>query len=121
VATNWQAMVQAAASENVTLILISGFRSVAYQRQLIERKLSRGQTLEQILRVSAAPGYSEHHTGRAIDIGTPGCKSLEEEFESTGAFRWLQLNSARFGFFMTYPRFNLHRIVYEPWHWLYRP
>jgi zinc D-Ala-D-Ala carboxypeptidase len=120
VAASWQAMSQAASRDRVTLVLISGFRSVAYQRQIIERKLARGETLDQILRVNAAPGYSEHHTGRAVDIGTPGSPPLEEEFENTEAFRWLQLHAPQFGFSLTYPRFNLHRIVYEPWHWLHR-
>lgn len=120
VAASWQAMSQAASTDHVTLLLISGFRSVAYQRQIIERKLARGDTLDQILRVNAAPGYSEHHTGRAIDIGTPGSPPLEEEFENTEAFRWLQLHGAQYGFSLTYPRFNLHRIIYEPWHWLHR-
>lgn len=115
----WSAMAAAAAAEEVTLLLISGFRSVDYQRQIIERKLSRGQTLQEILRVNAAPGYSEHHTGRAIDIGTPGSRPLEEEFENTAAFRWLQSHAANFGFGLSYPRNNAQGIIYEPWHWLH--
>lgn len=118
-AAAWNAMTQAAAAAGVTLILISGFRSVDYQRQIIERKRARGDTLEQILRVNAAPGYSEHHTGRAVDIGTPGSAPLEEEFENTDAFRWLQEHAGAFGFVLSYPRHNPHQIIYEPWHWLH--
>ena len=120
VAEDWHAMVRAAAQEDICLLLISGFRSVEYQREIIERKLGRGVAIDQILRVNAAPGYSEHHTGRAVDIGTPGCPPLEEEFENTAAFRWLQQHAAAFGFHLSYPRFNLYRIIYEPWHWLHR-
>lgn len=120
VAEDWHAMVRAAGQEDVSLLLISGFRSVEYQREIIERKLGRGVAIDQILRVNAAPGYSEHHTGRAVDIGTPGCPPLEEEFENTAAFRWLQQHAAAFGFHLSYPRFNLYRIIYEPWHWLHR-
>jgi D-alanyl-D-alanine carboxypeptidase len=120
VARDWHSLVQAAALDNVSLLLISGFRSVEYQRQIIERKLGRGMPIDQILRVNAAPGYSEHHTGRAVDIGTPGCPPLEEEFENTPAFRWLQQHAGEFGFHLSYPRFNLYRIIYEPWHWLHR-
>ena len=119
-ATAWGAMVSAAASEGITLLLISGFRSVQRQQEIIERKLAAGDTIESILRVNAAPGYSEHHTGRAVDIGTPGCPPLEEKFEETQAFAWLARNAGRFGFSLSYPRDNPCRIIYEPWHWLHR-
>lgn len=114
-----ESMRTAAAADQVTLLLISGFRSVAYQRQIIDRKRARGDLLEAILRVNAAPGYSEHHTGRAVDIGTPDSRPLEEEFENTKAFRWLAQEAGRFGFRLSYPRNNPQGIVYEPWHWLH--
>ncbi len=113
----WQAMKQTAAADDVVLHLVSAFRSVDYQAQLIRRKLETGRSLEQILLVNAAPGYSEHHTGRAIDIGTPGCADLEEAFEDTPAFAWLMSRGAAFGFTLSYPRDNHTGICYEPWHW----
>jgi D-alanyl-D-alanine carboxypeptidase len=116
----WQQLVAGAAADGVTLLLISGFRSVDYQRQILEGKLARGQTLEQILTVNAAPGYSEHHTGQAVDIGTPGCPPLVEAFEETAAFRWLFRRAAGFGFQLSYPRDNRAGIIYEPWHWRHR-
>ena len=67
--------------------------------------------------VSAAPGYSEHHTGRAVDIATPGSRPLTEEFEDSAAFHWLNENAADFGFSMSYPRDNRYGFIYEPWHW----
>ena len=67
-AASWQAMQAAAQGDGVALLLISGFRSVEYQASLIRRKLDAGQSVSEILNVSAAPGFSEHHTGRAIDI-----------------------------------------------------
>lgn len=120
-AAAWEAMRTAAEAESVTLLLISGFRSVDYQRQILERKRARGDTWEVILRVNAAPGFSEHHTGRAVDIGTPGCPPLEEAFERTDAFRWLQREAAGFGFHLSFPRDNPHGIIFEPWHWLWQP
>ena len=80
-------------------------------------KVAAGMPMDEILRVSAAPGYSEHHTGCAIDITTPGSEPLEEEFEHTDAFRWLVRSAERFGFAMSYPRDNAFGIIYEPWHW----
>lgn len=120
VAAAWRAMVAAAGAEGITLLLISGFRSVQRQQEILERKRAAGETIESILRVNAAPGYSEHHTGRAVDIGTPGCPPLEERFEETPAYGWLSGNAGLFGFSLSYPRGNPNGIVYEPWHWLHR-
>jgi|SRR5215472_5565461 len=116
-ASAWAAMKTSAEQEGEVLQLVSAFRSVDYQKQLVERKLTSGQSWEQILRVSALPGYSEHHTGRTIDVTTPGCKPLTEEFEGTGAFRWLARWAGEFGFTMSYPRNNQFGVAYEPWHW----
>ncbi len=113
----WRAMHQAAADDGIELILVSAFRSITYQRGILQRKLAAGQTPEQILAVSAPPGYSEHHSGRALDLTTPGTPALEADFADTEAFRWLQKNAARFGFVLSYPPDNPQGFTYEPWHW----
>ncbi len=118
-ARGWQALRAAAARDGIVLEAISGYRSHDYQLGIFERKLDRGQTVEQILTVNAAPGYSEHHSGRALDIGTPGEPPAEESFERTPAFAWLTRHADGFGFVMSYPRDNPHGIVYEPWHWYF--
>ena len=120
-ATAWQDMQAAAAVEGVTLMIVSGFRSVDYQARLIRKKINAGQSVSEILAVNAAPGHSEHHTGCAIDIATPGSRPLTEEFEQTAAFLWLHEHAGRFGFALSYPRGNSAGFVYEPWHWAYRP
>lgn len=117
----WARMRTAAAREAIALEAISGFRSRAYQVGIFRRKLARGQTLDEILTVNAAPGFSEHHSGRALDIGAPGEPPAEESFEETSAFGWLTNNARRFGFAMSYPRGNPHGIAYEPWHWMWHP
>jgi zinc D-Ala-D-Ala carboxypeptidase len=119
-ATVWFEMKSAAENDGIILLVVSAFRSVTYQKQIVQRKLAAGQKLEQILRVSAAPGYSEHHTGRAIDITTHNCKPLTEEFEQTPAFDWLKRRANDFGFAMSYPRNNQLGVIYEPWHWTFR-
>jgi zinc D-Ala-D-Ala carboxypeptidase len=118
-AAAWRSMLAAAASdaEPVTLVPISGFRSIARQAEIIREKLAAGAALGEILRTVAAPGFSEHHTGRAIDIGSPEHIELDEDFARTGAFRWLERRAGEFGFRMSYPRGNVHGIAYEPWHW----
>jgi D-alanyl-D-alanine carboxypeptidase len=116
-AEQWGAMVEAADKVGIHLLIVSGFRGIDYQAGLIRKKLAAGQDIDQILRVNAAPGHSEHHTGRAVDIATPGSRPLTEEFEATDAFRWLESRAIEFGFSMTYPRDNPWGIAFEPWHW----
>ena len=113
----WTQMRAAAAKDGVVLLALSGFRSVARQARIIREKRAAGQTLAEILQLVAAPGCSEHHTGRALDLGTPGHAGLDEEFAKTSAFRWLKRRAARFGFRLSYPRKNCHGIGFEPWHW----
>ena len=116
-AASWRQMVEAAAGDGVALLLVSGFRGIDYQARLIRKKINAGQSVSDILQVNAAPGFSEHHTGRAVDIATPGSRPLTEEFEHSDAFRWLTANAAGFGYTMSYPRDNAYGFVYEPWHW----
>ncbi len=112
-------MRQAALSEGQTLLLVSAFRSHRYQEQLVRRKLAQGVSWETILAVTAFPGFSEHHTGRAVDIGTRDSVDLTGAFEKTAEFRWLSKHAASFGFHLSYPRGNPTGIGYEPWHWAY--
>ncbi len=117
----WRRMQAAAYEDDIAIEAISGYRSHDYQLGIFERKLARGLSVEQILAVNAAPGYSEHHGGCAMDIGTPGEPPAEESFEATPAFAWLHRRAGDFGFRMSYPRGNPHGIVYEPWHWRWFP
>jgi D-alanyl-D-alanine carboxypeptidase len=110
-------MRDAAAGADVAIDIVSAFRSADYQLGIVRRKRDRGQSIDEILAVSAAPGYSEHHSGRALDLTSPGFAALEEEFERSPAFAWLAEHARRFGFAMSYPRGNRHAIAYEPWHW----
>ncbi|HEY4531251.1 MAG TPA: M15 family metallopeptidase, partial [Luteimonas sp.] len=118
-AAGWRRLVEAAARDGLVLEAVSGYRSHDYQAGIIARKLARGLSLDDILAVNAAPGWSEHHSGRAIDISAPGEPAAEESFEATPAFAWLQANARTLGFTMSYPRDNPHGIVHEPWHWRY--
>ena len=94
----WRAMRTSAEVAGVELVPVSAFRSIDRQREIIAAKLTAGKPIAEILRYVAPPGYSEHHTGRAIDIGTPGHLDLEEDFSGTAAFAWLKDNAGRFGF-----------------------
>ncbi|MFA0924222.1 M15 family metallopeptidase [Xanthomonas fragariae] len=113
----WRNMRADAARASILLDALSGYRSHDYQLAIFERKLARGMTVAQIVAVNTAPGFSEHHSGDALDIGTPGQPPVEESFEATPAFAWLSANAQRFGYRLSYPRDNPYGIIYEPWHW----
>ena len=115
----WLRMHDEAWRDGVVLEAISGYRSHDYQLGIFERKFARGLSIDDILAVNAAPGFSEHHSGLALDIGAPDQPPAEESFEATPAFAWLQANAGGHGFAMSYPRDNPHGIVSEPWHWRY--
>lgn len=116
----WRSMAAAALRDGIVLEAISGYRSHDYQLGILERKLARGLALDAILAVNAAPGWSEHHSGQALDISAPGEPAAEESFEATPAFAWLATNAGGHGFTMSYPRDNPHGIVHEPWHWCFQ-
>lgn len=111
-----------AAQAGIKLIPISGFRSVADQAKLFERQIQRRGSEENAAQLSAPPGYSEHHTGYALDIGDgnqPGT-DLKYEFENTAAYGWLRANATKaYGFELSFPENNKQGVSFEPWHWRY--
>lgn len=115
----WKAM-QSAAAKEAPLQLVSAYRGMRYQTMLLQRKLDAGQPMEQIAKVNAPPGFSEHHTGCALDLAAPDQEPLTETFENTAQFAWLQTHAVRFGFHLSYPRGNKWGFSYEPWHWAWR-
>ncbi|MEM9153646.1 MAG: M15 family metallopeptidase [Cyanobacteria bacterium P01_F01_bin.33] len=119
-AKKYREMAAAARQAGVSLVPISGFRSQAIQEQLFfQRAQARSLRPQERALVSAPPGYSEHHTGYAIDLGDANAPhaNLNVTFEATPAFRWLKTNAARFGFELSFPRDNPQGVSYEPWHW----
>ena len=113
----WMQMKQAAEAQRIILLVGSGFRGVDYQMELINAKLARGQPIADILKTLAAPGYSEHHTGCAVDIMTPGSVPFSTAFAQTPSFVWLEQEAAQFGFKLSFPENNSYGFIYEPWHW----
>jgi D-alanyl-D-alanine carboxypeptidase len=115
----WKKMVTAAREDNVFIIPISGFRSIETQHQLFYGRVRRWGSQEAAARVIAPPGYSEHHTGYVIDLGDGRNRNLDitTAFARSAAFRWLQKNSQKFGFELSFPPNNFQNISYEPWHW----
>ncbi|WP_288245914.1 D-alanyl-D-alanine carboxypeptidase family protein [uncultured Prochlorococcus sp.] len=110
-----------AKKNGVYLVFLSGYRSINLQNEIFySLKSFRNQEAAERARVSAPPGYSEHSTGFAIDIGdaTKREADFETEFENTEAFKWLIKNAAKFHFKLSFTKDNKF-IDYEPWHWRY--
>ncbi|MFT7090540.1 MAG: D-alanyl-D-alanine carboxypeptidase [Candidatus Azotimanducaceae bacterium] len=118
--SNWQQMKTQAVKDSVELQIVSAYRSVEYQCDLFLKKLARGISLGDILKVNAIPGFSQHHTGRALDLSTPDFPPLETIFEESIAFAWLQKHAYQYDFALSYPCNNDQGIDYEPWHWSYQ-
>ncbi len=116
------AMQRAAAADGVDLRVLSAFRSLELQKHLFfEVKADRNQDARTRARVSAPPGFSEHSTGYAVDLGDGRlpATNLSGSFEQTPAFGWLRANANRFHFTLSFPRANRQGVNYEPWHWRY--
>ena len=90
-------MKESALADGINLILVSAFRSIQRQQELVEEKRKKNISEKEIFSILARPGYSEHHTGRALDLHSPGSALLEEDFENTDAFLWLQKNANEYG------------------------
>jgi hypothetical protein len=89
-------MYRAAAETGIELYILSGFRSYEDQERFYQAYREGWGNK------AARPGYSNHQTGRALDIylGYPG------------TLDWLEAHGKRFGFKRT--------VRSEPWHWEYQ-
>ena len=115
----WRSLKAAALADGVSLFIVSAFRSINRQAEIVRRKLEAGASVEEVLSVCAPPGFSEHHTGCAVDVSTPDSPILQVEFEQTPAFAWLGARAAKFGYYLSYPVGNHLGYQYEPWHWCF--
>ncbi|WP_104165830.1 D-alanyl-D-alanine carboxypeptidase family protein [Arthrobacter sp. SX1312] len=110
-----------ARAAGVAMVPVSGYRSFATQASLYASYVNRyGQARADL--ISARPGYSEHQTGLAIDIGNRnGSCGLQECFAGTPAGAWAAQNAWRYGFIIRYPqgRTSTTGYAYEPWHLRY--
>ncbi len=117
---NFKEMQFLAAQRGISLQLLSGYRSIDLQRDIFyENKSLRNQTAIERSRDSAPPGYSEHSTGYAIDVGDGNYPNthFEVEFEQTPAFKWMKRFAHKYHFVLSFPPNNKQGVTYEPWHW----
>lgn len=111
---------RAAVADGVLVVPVSGFRTLGHQHRLFyDGAAENSQTLAQRAFTCAPPGFSEHHTGYALDLGDGAYEEskLNLKFKDTKAYRWLAKNAARFHFELSFPDGNRQKVSYEPWHW----
>lgn len=104
--------------ENLKIRIISAYRTYDYQENLYNNYLKK-EKQSIVDTYSARPGYSEHHTGLAIDVdnGQLGYN----KFYLTKEFQWMQDNAHKYGFILRYPKDKeeITGYSYEPWHYRY--
>ncbi|MUG97210.1 D-alanyl-D-alanine carboxypeptidase family protein [Scytonema sp. UIC 10036] len=114
-------MMYAAREEGVWIVPVSGFRTVEQQQKLFQDQVKRRGSVEAAAKISAPAGFSEHHTGFAVDLadGKSPNQDVTLEFERTNAYRWLTRHAREFGFELSFKRNNSQGVSFEPWHWRY--
>jgi len=108
-------LLQDAANDDITLTIISGYRSFGTQSS-IKSSYSIIYGSGTANQFSADQGYSEHQLGTTVDFGTPGVGATTLEFQNTPAYQWLLDNAHKYGFVLSYPLGNAY-YIFEPWHW----
>ena len=111
-------MKKSAQKEGLKLKVVSGYRSSHYQIKVFKRKFNgKYPTDDQMkarLKYSAPSGFSEHHTGLAIDIN-----ETEDWFKDTKEYEWLCKHAGKYGFENSFSENNAQGLGFEPWHWRY--
>lgn len=124
-------MIQAAAKDGITLRIVSGYRSHAYQvsnyNAKVNEYIAKGESKQKAeadaATVVAPPGTSEHETGLACDIISSDWytkhSELDDTFDQTKEYAWLSSHAAQYGFILRYPKGkeSITQYTYEPWHY----
>lgn len=110
-------MMADAKAAGAPLTLGSAFRSVSYQQGIINRKTKAGKSTKDIYHMSAPAGYSEHHTGFAVDFSP-----INSGFARTAGYRWLLKNANNYGWYQTFTaEYSVKSgVSEESWHWKYK-
>lgn len=107
-------MIEDAAEDEVTLWIVSAYRSFGTQSSLkAQYTFHYGSGANAF---SADQGYSEHQLGTTVDFTTQNLGGALEGFGSTEAYQWLKENAYKYGFILSYPEGNAY-YIFEPWHW----
>lgn len=95
----------------------SAYRSKAYQQNVWDESVkTNGEDYTK--KYVAVPGYSEHHTGLAVDFGITNNDGTAGSFSGSKNAEWMNENSWRYGFVRRYPtdKVDITGISNESWH-----
>ncbi len=100
-----------------SMIVLEGLRTYEKQQEILEQKsaeLGENQTIAQ------QPGYSEHHTGLALDLDLY-IDGIISTLTAEGDYLWLFENAHKYGYVLRYPagKESITGISYESWHFRY--
>ncbi len=102
--------------DKLTISPLSGYRSYNAQVTVYKREVAANGQVKADTE-SAKPGYSEHQTGLAIDVGGGGC-GIEDCFGNTKEGKWLVTHAYLYGFIIRYVpgKESITGYRSEPWH-----
>jgi zinc D-Ala-D-Ala carboxypeptidase len=105
----------------ISLEIASGFRSVDDQYKNFEYKATKDpkRSFADLVKYNSIAGFSEHHTGLALDIASKEYPSLNQGHAESAVGKWLLQNAKSFGFELSFGPKNTLGVGYEPWHWRY--
>ncbi len=133
IVTDYEALSAAATKAGYPLVIISAFRSVEAQKQVFDNNvnslvsgsgMTEADATTKTKETMTEPGYSEHHTGLAIDIVDQDwyksytTQVLDASYGDQPGAKWIAENAPKYGFIIRYPkdRQDITGITYEPWH-----
>ena len=109
-------MFEAAKTEGLEMVVNSAYRS--YQDQIdIQEYYRKWYGDNYVKNYVARPGFSEHQTGVAFDIGS----TSSNVFANSKEYAWMQENAYKYGFIMRFSK-KAEAITgfrSEPWHYRY--
>ncbi|MBR0598094.1 M15 family metallopeptidase [Clostridiales bacterium BAD-6] len=111
-------LVEAAALENMELVMTTAYRSYDFQKTLFDNYVAK-EGEEAANRYSAKPGQSEHQTGLSVDVTSASVGyQLTDKFGETKEGIWLAEHAHLFGFIIRFPEGKeaITGYLYEPWH-----
>lgn len=115
-----RALHAAADAEGAGFRISTAYRSYEQQLGIFNSYVSRWGR-ERAENYAARPGYSEHQTGRAVDIYTTQECKLLACFADTAAAKFVAAHAHEYGFIVRYPegKTDVTGYDYEPWHLRY--
>jgi len=102
------------------LLILCGYRTKEESQELFDASV-REDGLEHAERYIMRPGYSEHHSALAVDLGVLLDDGGVDYYSATGDYAWLTQNCHKYGFIVRYPdeKASITQIDYESWHFRY--